>query len=511
MAVSNEEQGAIVARYIAEGTYRLESAAHFGSGEEGKDTDLAIMRDASGNPIIPGSALAGVCRSYLAYYLDGAKAFTYLDLNNSVIGEKQSEREKQERALRLDEEKSIRLLFGEWQFKGNDEGGQSALIVYDAYPPKEEKVEIAKRDGVKIEAKTGQAEKGAKYDFEVVEAGTAFSLRFELIIRQGYSTEEAENLKKLLGLVLTAFEQGEIRLGAKTRRGLGLGKVAEWRVQDWDFSQSAHILEWLEDKQPTTPRPHGKVEQGARNYLDIEATFELTDSLLVRSYVEEVNQPDAVHLHSRRADGKSAPLIPGSSALGVMRHRAERILRTFLVKPVKPDENEVVNEEAVKKYSWSLFGIAGNKGEERAGRLRVEEEWLEAEKIVSEIQSRIQIDRLTGGVMPGALFDEMPVWGQGAVWRLRCRLLEPQEHEIGLLLQVLKDMWLGDLTIGGGVGIGRGVLRGQSVNITWQCGEAENKEWSFRQVGDKLVFEIGTPKELNEFAIILYKELTNNV
>ncbi len=166
----------------------------------------------------------------------------------------------------------------------------------------------------------------------------------------------------------------------------------------------------------------------------------------------------------------------------------------------------------VERYVWPLFGIAGGKGSagerQRAGRLQIEEAWLTGQ-FASEVQSRIQIDRLTGGVLPGALFDEKPAWGQGATWRLGCRLFEPKDYEIGLLLQLIKDLWSGDLPVGGGAGIGRGVLRGQQVTISLQQDGALER-WQFRQVGDRLVFETGSPGRLNEYAAKLYEELTKN-
>lgn len=530
MSVSNDTttkpNDKVISRYLAEGTLVLQSAAHFGSGEEGPDTDLAIMRDAAGTPVIPGSSLAGACRSYLTYYLLGKKAFFYL--GDEQIPTLQVDREKKERELRSQELHSqegrlIGQLFGDWQFRELEEAkpngkkaggeqkasGQSTLIVYDAYPGKE--VKPIKKDGVAIQAATGQAQKGAKYDLEIIEPGTEFLLRFELVIRQDHNAPE---LKNLLGILLTAFEAGEIRLGAKTSRGLGRGKVADWKIHDWDFTQNpAYILDWLRATPPSTTRPiTPALSAGKQSYLDIEAVFELDSSLLVRSYVDENDQPDAVQLNLPQANGRKAPLIPGSSAAGLLRHRAERIVRTLGADP----------EKAV---IWPLFGIAGGNGDkkknpeatkqekekeryQRVSRLRIEEEWLTGEAI-SEVQSRIQIDRLTGGVMPGALFDEKPVWGKNLQWKLCCRVYEPKDYELGLLLHLIKDMWLGDLTVGGGAGIGRGVLRGKSAKIIWQ--KEAKEEWSFRQADDRLVFEpASTPQALNKFAASLKEELTKN-
>ncbi len=86
----------------------------------------------------------------------------------------------------------------------------------------------------------------------------------------------------------------------------------------------------------------------------------------------------------------------------------------------------------------------------------------------ARVQHRIRIDRFTGGVQQGALFDEMPEWprqpGAGR-YRINLRLADPPPHEIDLLLLLFKDLWTGDLALGGEAGIGRGRLRGISGGL----------------------------------------------
>lgn len=490
-----EEQDTVIGRYVAKGSFVLESAAHFGSGKEGDSTDLAIMRDAADNPIITGSSIAGVCRTYLTYLKQGKSAFGYID--GSKIPTQQIDREEKERSLREQEDEVIQLLFGDWQSKKRGEGNQSLLMVYDAYPHNSE-VRLAKRDGVKISSTTGQAEDGAKYDLEVIEAGTVFQLHFELVIRKCYE-EQAEKLKTLLGVILAAFENGEILLGAKTRRGFGRGKVNDWKIHDWDFRQPKHVLQWLQNAEPTTPPPVTQLDSSKQINLDIQMTFDLKSSLLIRSYVEENIQPDAVQLKTRKKDGKLAPLIPGSTLAGVIRHQAERILHTLT--QGRPG--------VIEEYLEPIFGTAA-KDKQRASRFLIEETWL-PEDIASEIQSRIQIDRFTGAVLPGALFDEKPVWGHGERLVLHCRLQEPKKYEVGLIIQVIKDLWLGEVTIGGGAGIGRGVIRGQDASL--KLNSADNpKFWGFRQEGANLVFEntSASLSELEHFAKELCEELAKN-
>jgi hypothetical protein len=45
-------------------------------------------------------------------------------------------------------------------------------------------------------------------------------------------------------------------------------------------------------------------------------------------------------------------------------------------------------------------------------------------------------------------------------------LRNPNDAEIGLLVLLLKDLWTGDLPIGGESGVGRGRLRGRHAKLT---------------------------------------------
>ena len=56
---------AVVRRLYARGTWKLESVAHFGGDEIGI-ADMCLLKDAKGNPFIPGASIAGAARSFLA-------------------------------------------------------------------------------------------------------------------------------------------------------------------------------------------------------------------------------------------------------------------------------------------------------------------------------------------------------------------------------------------------------------------------------------------------------------
>ncbi len=100
------------------------------------------------------------------------------------------------------------------------------------------------------------------------------------------------------------------------------------------------------------------------------------------------------------------------------------------------------------------------------------------------VQSRIKIDRFTGGAYPTALFSEQPVFAKDDTeLTLYLELLSPKDYEIGLLLLLLKDLWTGDLPLGGEISVGRGRLRGRSATLSWKRAE-KTEEWRIERAGD---------------------------
>ncbi|NOZ71280.1 MAG: hypothetical protein GXP38_05095, partial [Chloroflexi bacterium] len=96
---------------------------------------------------------------------------------------------------------------------------QSLLIVDDALASVQA---TTLRDGVRIDPKTNiafvemqeiegnQRKAGAKFDMELLEAGTVFGLHFEVLLTEA---RDAKQMLPYLVAALQGFEQGEIRLG----------------------------------------------------------------------------------------------------------------------------------------------------------------------------------------------------------------------------------------------------------------------------------------------------------
>jgi len=340
-----------------------------------------------------------------------------------------------------------------------------------------------------------QGDQSAKYDFELLSAGTQFPLFFELLIEKKYQdlqkqSEYENNLKQGLAIALSGFEKGEIAIGMKKRRGFGRCKVENWQVWEFDLRNSQHRLAWLtfdrelgNEYTVAETLKEGKIEHifGAvsgdqRDRFTISAKFSLVGSMLIRSGQslqkdkdgKYSKSPDAVHLKSNRSD-KSESIISGTSLAGVLRHRAVRIVKTLNPNIVIP-EGKDRQPEIIEK----IFGFVAEDEKRKdvlkaqASRLIVEEKVIE--KPTELVQPRIAINRFTGGAMHGALFDAQPVFS-GEV-ELKLELWNPKdkdnEYKIGLLLLLLKDLWTGDLPIGSESSIGRGRLQGLHADITYQ-------------------------------------------
>jgi CRISPR/Cas system CSM-associated protein Csm3 (group 7 of RAMP superfamily) len=424
----------MAARWIITGEMRLETAAHLG-GEVDTSVDMAVLRDPKeGVPLLPGTSLAGALRSHLADVLGG---------------------------YRSHEKKEVSALFG--AARSDDEGSQSPLIVFDSLGSLPDGTALEIRDGVAIDPALGTAEANKKFDFEVLPAGTRFPARMELIV------EKPDQEARLLGLLIAALDglgEGDIALGMRRSRGLGAVKVRSWKALRHDLTTAQGWIGWLtsDHVQPIRDEVPGHdsaakairaacptltiepiADQRRRLLVDLE--LEIAGDLLVRSPATEAGAPDVVHLCSA---GK--PVLPGTGLAGALRARALRIAR--LVRENHGDGDEWVD---------CLFGPRiqakdedPQGGQATASKLRISESFIEGGE--ARRQTRIAVDRFTGGVVRGALFDEQVQ--RGGTLKVRLDLRDPNDGEAGLLLLLLKDLLSGDIPVGGAVSVGRGVLRG---------------------------------------------------
>lgn len=411
----------IIGKIIVQGEVECLSPLHIGNGKDER-SDLDVLLDAQGNPFIPATSLVGVLRhatKNIEPQEDWKKFWGY-------TSEKQDEQE-------LGQQSSVRC---------------SDLICQS------QTLKPVIRDGIEIDNTTGVVKKQRKYDYELVERDTRFKLNMEF----SYRDSDKEFVSRMAATIYTLLKEKQIKLGAKTNSGFGEIHLLENTAKIYEFQFSpdtkSDVLYWLtrnfSAKQPISIETLGTPFAIGSDNFSINASFWLKNSLIVRSYSADPDAPDATHITSN-----NDWILPGTSLKGAIRARAERIVNT-LNKPKELVEN--------------LFGFVVENEKEnnkKKGRIRVKEAVLP--QFVSEMQTRIKIDRFTGGTIESALFETMPLFGgkPDKIINLQLHVRDCQPYEAGLLLLVLKDLWTGDLAVGGEKNVGRGVFQGIQAIIEW--------------------------------------------
>jgi len=393
-------------RIILEGKIKLLSPAIIGSGKD-ENSDVDVLRNSEGKTYIPATSFCGVLR-------------------HSIKIDK-SLKEKLERF---------------WGSSHNEEGfqKQSSIIVDDLLPDNDTMVVI--RDGVKIDNKRGIAEDKKKFDYEVIEPNSTFNLKIEIPL----DGNDDEFKKRMLATIIEFLKNEKIRIGAKTNNGFGRIQLSDYKLFIFDFKNKKDVLRWFKhDFSETSELNATPFEINQRDFT-ITADFIIRNSLIVRSYNYDPNKPDIEHIKS---NGK--PVLPGTSLKGSIRARAERIINTL-------GKNQSIIDE--------LFGTVNeNEGSAKKGRIIVYETIINGYS--EEVQTRLKIDRFTGGAIEGALLETKPLFRtqESKNLRINIKITNYQDHEASLMLLVLKDLWTGDLPVGGEKAVGRGVFEGKKAII----------------------------------------------
>lgn len=420
-------QERIIVRLVLE----LQTPTHIGSGESDAVLDMPLLRDPMNNqPIISGSTLAGALKAYLA----------------------------------KSDPQAAKNLFGN---VGNDNKSRESWVrVGNARLKKDEKSRTELRDGVGINPITRTAGARLKYDLELLQAGSEFEVELELLLPRDHPEYKKDFYRAIQGL------NGAIRLGKRKRRGYGEIKIVSGKV--WTYQFPKDLVRWLEaplSEDPGQGQPL-KLDQtaassnSAEEDLLIEVTCTLESGLLIRATPTRIQQgsrnlPDQEMIRSNRrmqiANGKFEQriIIPGTSMAGVLRARLERIANTL-------------NPGSGKEWSGRLFG----QGHQSGGKYTSSRVWVD-ETIIDQpnewVHTRVKIDRFTGGAAHGALFSQgLLLPSPKTKFTIKIRLENPQEDEVRMMLLLLKDLWTGDLPVGGESGVGRGRLRGTYANIAWR-------------------------------------------
>ena len=230
-------------KYILTGKIVVLNALHIGSGKETDDRDAPfISLDDDKNFYIPGSTFRGYLSTKLERFLDSGNGFkiknngeelneadvklifgyTNLDKLETKINDKDNE---EDRKIKENNRKIQDRIIRKLNAKNLDEVKSLAGRIHVSDMPVLKDVKYVTRDGIKIDRNTGATEKRAKFDYDVVPAGTEFDLNIELENIENYQLD-------LIGLALNDIlkDNGDL-FGGKTSRGIGKCKLKDLKMK----------------------------------------------------------------------------------------------------------------------------------------------------------------------------------------------------------------------------------------------------------------------------------------
>jgi len=209
-----------------------------GRSTEPIGTDLPVIKDAFGRPLIPGSSFKGALRSRLESFLRGILGSDRKLVANPAIEEEWSIDKHEIKRFREDSENDVDLtrvilentdlashLFGSPWLASKFQVRDLTVLPVNWFGQYQE------RDGVAIDRDTETAADGKLYDFQVVPAGTPFEFRVVV--------ENAEEWELgLLMIGLHQFETEQIPLGGGRSRGLGVVKLEINNIWWFDYPEN---------------------------------------------------------------------------------------------------------------------------------------------------------------------------------------------------------------------------------------------------------------------------------
>jgi CRISPR-associated RAMP protein (TIGR02581 family) len=225
----------------------FETAWRIGSGQEGPTSDLGVLLDPTGQPILPGSSIKGRLRNTceaLAPALNLKPCLLKVEASGikcaSDVGWYSSHREEHQQAVRagvteqLDwiEENTCDVckLFG-------SPVRAARLRCSDGTLANPAAAALRVRDGVVLDRDSHTAVDGLKYDYETVAAGTRFRVCFDLD-NPTFANEA------LLGAALFDWHAGS-SLGGFTSRGLGRFLLEDVTLHGVDLNDQHERLKYL--------------------------------------------------------------------------------------------------------------------------------------------------------------------------------------------------------------------------------------------------------------------------
>ncbi len=487
-------------------TIETDSPLTIGTGRGDDFSDSICVLDANGLPTIPGSSLAGVLR---AAYGQGLKSNEHAA--KSLFGFQETWGGASSR---------VEVSWGVVHNRANNP--VDAMLPADQIqkdPVLGFLTAGVVRDHVRI-GHRGVADDTGKFDVWLVPAGARFT--FELRVHADSADVAQRDLNVLVGLL----RSGSLRLGAKSRSGLGAFKVVSAVGRVFDLRLPKDREAYKKGPSKMTSRQTGMEEcKGVAPKFDdgrvvIELQLAAEDYWMFgtgRAVRDEHfraadrggagRKPyDRLPVTERRirwtgdvgtvqADEDAFVLVPASGVKGALRHRAQYHARRRRgdwslteVMRARGDDHALWADDVTKgtqKDAWTdrratktatesfksdpdiigLFGSIKEKddGGGQPGAVILSDVYVDPARARSQPLQHVSLDRFTQGPMDGLLFSEAPVAGTGLLTlRLQIDTRALTPIACEALADALHDLATGNLALGAGANHGHGYFRAEA-------------------------------------------------
>ncbi|GIW82519.1 MAG: CRISPR-associated RAMP protein [Gemmatales bacterium] len=242
------EQLRLKCKLQVSGRIVFETAWRIGTGREGQSSDLGVLLDAAGQPILPGSSIKGKLRNTCEALASALNLRACL-LNVEASGVKCTSDVRWYSDSRSSYQKVLRIGDVQEQLHWIEQNTCDVCKLFgspvqaarlrcsDGTLDNPSAAAVRVRDGVVLDRDSHTAVDGLKYDYETVAAGTAFRVCFDL-------DNPAPKDEALFGAALFEWAAGS-SLGGFTSRGLGRFRLEDIEIRGVDFDNPKERVQYL--------------------------------------------------------------------------------------------------------------------------------------------------------------------------------------------------------------------------------------------------------------------------
>lgn len=403
-------------RHIAHIIIEADTPLKVGSNASDFWQDSPVQKDWNGLPMILGTSITGVLRKDF-----GGK-------KDNIFGKDTGSKIIISNALLVDEKGKVceELLLQKSQF----------LQIFDNLPI---------REHTAINSR-GVTKNGAKFDEEVVYKGTRFKFSIELV----------EDDKSTFDEILNLVENSAFRLGGGSTKGFGKFKIHEVKIAKVDIKNySSSLNKVLPDEEKIN------LESLTCKDFRIYTLHIKPDDFFMFGSGFGDSDADMTPVFEKVVDYENGKLsdnqvlISASSIKGALAHRTTFHLNKLLGNTIEAKNGIESVTEIFGEAKNSKQNIDGSKG-----KILISD-CFKKDGAKTKTFDHVSIDRFTGGVIDGALFQEKTISDDGESYKIEILLHKNvKDKELEAFEKSLDDIRRGMLPLGGATTKGHGVFIG---------------------------------------------------